>query len=123
MLLFGSVFLTYFIAIFSLLIAALFIVANWKIFEKAGYEGWKCLIPFYNTYCLCELVFGNRMFLLAFFIPVVNFFFPYYLSYKLGEVFGQSTGYCIAMIFFPLIFMLILAFSDASYQGPSEIRF
>lgn len=123
LLIFGSVFLTYFFLILSLLITVFSIIANWKIFEKAGYEGWKSLVPFYNTYCLCEIVLGNGLFLLAFFVPVINFFFPYYLFYKLGEVFRQSTGYCIAMMFFPWIFMLILGFSDASYQGPSEVRF
>lgn len=28
------------------------VVGLWMLFEKCGQEGWKSLIPFYNTYCL-----------------------------------------------------------------------
>lgn len=27
----------------------------WKVFKKAGYAGWKCLIPFYNLYLLADI--------------------------------------------------------------------
>jgi len=27
----------------------------WKVFNKAGYAGWKCLIPFYNLYLLADI--------------------------------------------------------------------
>ena len=37
-------------AILSLAISVLTLVAIWKLFVKAGRAGWKCLIPFYNTY-------------------------------------------------------------------------
>ena len=26
------------------------IIAQWKLFEKAGEKGWKCLIPIYGAY-------------------------------------------------------------------------
>lgn len=35
------------IMIISIAISILMIVANWKLFTKAGEEGWKCLIPIY----------------------------------------------------------------------------
>ena len=33
---------------FAILVVVL--VAQWKLFSKAGEAGWKCLIPFYNYY-------------------------------------------------------------------------
>lgn len=33
----------------------LYIVARWKLFEKAGYEGWASIVPFYGTYIYCKL--------------------------------------------------------------------
>ena len=34
----------------ALALTVYLIVCMWKIFVKAGEEGWKCLIPIYNTY-------------------------------------------------------------------------
>ena len=33
----------------------LLIIAEWKIFKKAGEAGWKSLIPFYNTYIIYKI--------------------------------------------------------------------
>lgn len=35
-------------------------IGMWKVFVKAGIPGWKCLIPFYNTY----LIFLHSIFML-----------------------------------------------------------
>lgn len=34
----------------SLIIYIIIAICMWKIFEKAGLEGWKAIIPFYNIY-------------------------------------------------------------------------
>lgn len=34
----------------------LIIIANWKIFEKAGEAGWKSIIPIYNIYIMFKIV-------------------------------------------------------------------
>ncbi len=44
-----------FMMILGLVIMVLFIIAWWKIFEKAGIKGWKSLIPIYNQYCLFRI--------------------------------------------------------------------
>ena len=43
------------VCILALVIAVLSIVANWKIYTKAGRPGWKCLIPVYNVYILFDI--------------------------------------------------------------------
>ena len=43
------------IAICSVAIYVLFIIAWWKIFTKAGVAGWKSLIPIYNQYTLFRI--------------------------------------------------------------------
>ena len=44
--------------IISLVILVLSLVAEWRIFTKAGQAGWKCLIPIYNA--IVELGFTWR---------------------------------------------------------------
>lgn len=116
---------------FSLLIFSLFMLAfviaviagQWKVFEKAGYEGWKSVIPLYNSYCLCEIVFGNGIYFLGLFIPVVQGLFLMFLLYKLCQVFGKDILFFLGMVFLTPIFMVLLGFGDDQYQGPTELSF
>ena len=39
----------------SLAMSVLVIIGYWKIFAKAGEEGWKSLIPFYNLYIILKI--------------------------------------------------------------------
>lgn len=39
------------IALVNLVIYVLSIIADYRLFEKAGEEGWKAIIPFYNFLC------------------------------------------------------------------------
>ena len=35
-----------------LLLGVICTIAYWKIFEKAGEDGWEILVPFYNSYII-----------------------------------------------------------------------
>jgi hypothetical protein len=96
------------------------IVAMWKMFEKAGVEGWKSIIPFYNSYCLCDIAMGNGLLFLLSFIPCVNFVFSIILAINLAKAYGKGIGFGILMIFFTPIMYMVLAFSDAEYVGPKK---
>lgn len=45
-----------FIAVFCIIFCILMIIANWKIFKKAGEPGWKSIIPIYNVYIMFKIV-------------------------------------------------------------------
>lgn len=108
-------------AIIWLVIVALCVIAliaNVKIFMKAGIAGWKALIPFYNTYLMYKLVFGNGWLFLLNFLPLVGYILPCVLAFKLAKVFDKDTGFAILSIFFSPITHLILAFGDSKYNGP-----
>ena len=48
--------------IVSLVVAIIGIIANWKIFTKAGEKGWKSIIPIYNGYTSYKLFWNVKMF-------------------------------------------------------------
>lgn len=50
-----------FVIVWIVIIAAslVSIVGLWKMFEKAGYAGWKSLIPILNVYIMFEIS-GNK---------------------------------------------------------------
>ena len=45
--------------ILELIIGILTLVAEWMIFKKMGRQGWEGIVPFYNTYVLCQELYGN----------------------------------------------------------------
>ena len=89
----------------------------WKVFVKAGRQGWEGIIPIYNCYILLKIVDKPIWWLILIFIPIVNIIVGFLLSMALAERFGKSTGFAVGMLFLPFIFYPILAFGDAQYKG------
>lgn len=99
----------------------LVIIAEWKIFKKAGKEGWKALIPIYNAYTLLQILNMEPMLCFLTIIPGANFMLGIVMCVKLAKSFGKSTGFAVGLILLEPIFEMILAFGDAKYkQLPSS---
>jgi len=97
------------------------IIAMWKIFTKAGIEGWKSIIPIYSYYCLFKIASGNGWLFLIALIPVIGPFIALVLlGLKLAKAFGKDTGFAIGLILLPSIFQLLLGFGSAEYVGPAN---
>lgn len=107
------------LSIFPMLIilgfVAFFIYCSWKLFEKAGHEGWKSIIPFYNLYIMLEIAGMPGWYLILFFIPIVSLVIAIMMSIKIAENFGKSTGFGLGLAFLGFIFFPILALGDAKY--------
>ncbi len=103
-----------------LAVAILTIVANWKLFVKAGKPGWACIVPFYGQYCLFDLAWGNGWLFLLTFVPCVNVIVMIMMYFKLAKAFGKGTGFGFGLLFLNTIFILILGFGDAQYVGPQQ---
>lgn len=106
--------------VIGLVIAVLAVVAMWKLFTKAGKPGWAAIIPFYNTYCLFDISFGNGWLFLLCLVPCVNIVMYVILCFKLAKAFGQGTAFGFGILFLNTIFMLILGFGSAEYVGPAN---
>lgn len=104
-------------AILVLVIAVIMIVANWKIYTKAGKPGWASIVPFYNMYVMYEIAGMNGWMFLLMLIPIVNIIIMIMLYVNLAKSFGKSTGFAVGLIFLNFIFMLILGFGSDQYVG------
>lgn len=104
-------------------IAAIFIVAMWKIYTKAGQPGWASLVPFYNILVLLKIVGKPAWWLVLFFIPLVNIVVGFIIYAGLAKAFGKGTGFALGLIFLSPIFFLLLAFGDAEYVGDASAQF
>ncbi len=135
-----------FFAIFGLIFFVLLVIAYWKMFTKAGVEGWKSIIPVYNTYTLYKLVWNVQNFWIYLGLTIVTYLFSginsdgsnMFLSIltlvagiallvwivraniATAKAYGKGTGFAVGLTLLPNIFTLILGFGDARYVGPQE---
>ena len=99
----------------ALLLYVLTAIAWWKIFEKAGEDGWKALIPFYNIAVFVKIVDENALKALLLLIPIVGEIYAILLQFRLAKVFGKGLAFGFGLLFLNTIFTYILAFGDAHY--------
>ena len=142
-----GIFYIIFIGIFVLLVIALgavTMVRNWRIFVKAGKQGWVAIIPFFNTFMMCKVVFGNAWWGCAFLAPLVClplFFIPFLnilvsfavnmfvmfvsimMHVRMALVFGRGGGVIALLILIPIVGYPVLAFGKETHYVPSEAKF
>ena len=140
-----------FLIITSVLSVVIFIatvVGLWKIFTKAGKEGWKSIIPIYNYYVLFQIAWDVKYFwyyligaivagvllVLDLFIPLIPalialaiyiylLYITVKLNYNLSRSFGESGCFTVGLVFLTPIFYIILGFSkNAVYKGNISIN-
>lgn len=122
-----------FLVIIGIALAVLIIVACVKIFKKAGKPGWAAIIPYYNTWVLCEIAGLKWYFFVAclatsvFEILGLKILLPlaalislaatFCVNYNLCKKFDKDPiGFAIGMTLLPVVFYPILAFGDAQYK-------
>jgi hypothetical protein len=111
---------------FMLVLALIGIASMWVLFRKAGKPGWAAIVPIYNLLVLLEIVgrpwWWIFLFLLCF-IPIVGILVSVVLAViiygDLARSFGKGWGYAIGLLFLGIVFLPMLAFGDATYQGPA----
>jgi hypothetical protein len=101
----------------GLAVGILIIAGLWKIFTKAGKPGWAAIIPIYNTYIICKIAGKPGWWVLLLMIPFVNIIFAILLMVELARSFGKGIGYAVGLILLNVIFIPMLGFGDAAYQG------
>ena len=108
-----------FFLIIMIAIAVVLIIAQWKIYEKAGKPGWAILIPIYNLIVLLEIVGKPLWWIFLFLIPFVNIIFGIWVTNLLSKSFGKDEAFTVGLILLGIIFYPILGFGDAKYVGPA----
>lgn len=106
------------IAFIYLLIVVLMLVSLWKIYEKAGRQGWEGIIPIYQTYVMLQII--NRPWwwlLIIIFVPIANIVFGIMALNEFLAKFGKGVGFTIGCLFLPFIFLPILAFGDDQFKA------
>ena len=109
----------------QLLIVLAILISLCKVYEKAGRKCWEGIVPIYNAWVLAEIV-GKQGWLgllifVGYVIPVIGWIasllISAYLLYLLAKSFGKDALFAVGLFILPFIFLPILAFGEAQYQG------
>ena len=126
-----------FTGVFLLIILPLlifYIVCLWKVFEKAGVEGWKAIVPVYNGWVMAEIAgkpgwwgivgLAGVIPVLGWIASIVALVLYVIIAIELSKKFGKDSMFSLILIFFSIIGFAILAFGDAKYNakagGPTK---
>lgn len=94
-------------------------IGLYKMFEKAGVEGWKALIPIYNAYIVLDLIGRPNWLIVLILIPGINIIFLIWLIADLVKCFNKRFFYQHAIgVIFSFVYFPYLGFShDVKYHG------
>jgi signal peptidase I len=94
-------------------------VGMYGMFKKAGIEGWKAFVPFYNTWCIVEKIKLNKKWFFFQLVPIAGQFVTIWITIKWVEHFGRFdfTHHAMA-VFIPFVYFPVLGFSNnEKYAG------
>lgn len=119
----------FFIILIVLLLAfgIVAIIANWKLFKKAGKGGWECIIPFYGQWVLVEIaelhwwwfliMIANSIVQIldieeiSYITNLASLFASFNCYFNIAKKFNKTTGTAVCAGLFSGIFVLIFGFS------------
>ncbi len=109
----------------------IFIVATigWHIgiygmFKKAGIEGWKAFVPFYNTWCMVQKMELKKYWFFFQLVPIAGQFITIWITIKFVEHFGRfGFWHHAATVLLPFIYFPYLGFSkNERYAGIAVVK-
>jgi hypothetical protein len=98
-------------------IIVLVIAGFWQVFTKAGEAGWKSIIPIWNIIVLLRIIGRPVWWIILFLIPLVGLVISLIVCLDLAKSFGKGNGFGVGLWLLGFIFVPILGFGDATYQG------
>ena len=109
------------ILIFLIVSYILLSISLYKVFEKAGEDGWKGLVPGLNFVVWCKLIGRPSWWAALLLIPIVNIFIFVGMAVDMVRSFGKlSLGWsALAVVYAPLAFFLLGFNKEDKYAGPT----
>lgn len=114
----GIVLMYFVMLVVSLAMAVLQIIAQWKLFEKAGEHGWASLIPLYNYFVMTRIATGSN-FLGWIYMAICGVYIAltFVANIILGFSSGDEGGIAYIMIMLALLGIMIPLYVIAGYTS------
>ena len=121
--------------IIALALVVFMIIAEVKMYKKAGKAGWEAIVPFYSTWVYVEIAGLNWWwFLVAIGGTILanvdsdlsgigylaTLFGTFVCNFNIAKKFHKDTGFAVLMTIFPVVLIPMLAFGK-SYEFDSSV--
>ena len=128
--------LAVFLILIGIAVAVLLIVSYWKVFKKAGKNGWEAIVPYYNAWILNEISGAHWIWFIVAIAAsagltgagsvtsvcgVLVAVTDLIVSINLAKKFGKSTGFGVLCAILPVVGYPILAFGQAEYNAETVV--
>lgn len=107
--------------ILSLALVVLVVLSTWKVFEKNNKPGWAALIPIYREVVVWQIAdLPLRYLLIGLLMPIIGPFYMLSIYMYFAQKQNRSRWFGFGLVVLPVIFMPILAFTDAKEKKKQE---
>jgi signal peptidase I len=99
-------------------------IGLYGMFKKAGIEGWKAFVPFYNTWCMVEKMPLKKYWFFLQLIPIAGQFITIWICIKFVEHFGRfGFWHHAATVLVPFAYFPYMGFSKGErYAGNAVVN-
>jgi signal peptidase I len=99
-------------------------IGLYGMFKKAGIEGWKAFVPFYNTWCMVQKMDLKKYWFFLQLIPIAGQFITIWITIKFVEHFGRfGFWHHAATVFLPFVYFPYLGYSkNEKYAGTAVVN-
>ena len=94
------------VMIILIIFVIFFPVLLWKIFQQAGYSGWKSIVPLYNYYIWLKVIDKALWWYIFLLIPFINIFMMMLMIVETAKCYGKyHLGAQALAVIFPYIYL------------------
>ncbi|MGZ5244641.1 MAG: signal peptidase I [Bacteroidia bacterium] len=97
-------------------------VANYRVFQKAGKQGWESFVPFYSDFVWLQVIDKPRWWVIFAFIPGLSYLLLVIMAVETYKCFGKFKFWQHVLAFLPVvnyIYLFYLGMSkDEKFYGP-----
>ena len=96
-------------------------IGLWMLFKKAGHEGWKALVPFYNAYIWVQIIGKPTYWVVLLYLPIFGVFIFLSMMVELNKSFGipKLKDEILALLFPGIWLFYIGRKNEIQYVGAS----
>ncbi|MBP6686589.1 MAG: S26 family signal peptidase, partial [Lacibacter sp.] len=111
----------FYINLFLVLLPA---VGLYGMFKKAGVEGWKAFVPFYNVWIMVELAGMKRYWFFLQFIPIVGWFITIAILIDFVKTFGKFAFWQhVLTVLVPIVYFSYIGYNSTDkYLGADVLH-
>lgn len=133
----GVVVLIIIVGIIALAVSVFMLICNYKMYKKAGKNGWEAIVPFYNTWVLVEIAGLNWWWFLIIIAPTIiailgipvlsqlagiaTMLGNVAVWYNISKKLKQETGFLILLVLVPIVAIPMIAFKK-EYQFDNSVE-